>query len=48
VGLVYDPRELLGVTTARPRVAGGLQLSSGLVLIEVIIVITVVIGSCFD
>jgi hypothetical protein len=26
VGLVYDPRELLGVTTAKPRVAGVLQL----------------------
>jgi hypothetical protein len=25
VGLVYDPRELLGVTTARPGVDGVLQ-----------------------
>jgi hypothetical protein len=25
VGLVYDPRGLSGVTTARPRVAGMLQ-----------------------
>jgi hypothetical protein len=28
VGLVYDPRELLGVTIARPRVAGVLQMVS--------------------
>jgi hypothetical protein len=26
VGLVYDPKELPGVTTARPRVAGVLHL----------------------
>jgi hypothetical protein len=26
VGLVYDPRGLLGVTTARPGVAGVLQI----------------------
>jgi hypothetical protein len=28
VGLVYDPRGLLGVTTARPGVAGVLQMIS--------------------
>jgi hypothetical protein len=29
MGLVYDPRGLSGVTTARPRVAGVLQRSDG-------------------
>jgi hypothetical protein len=28
MGLVYDPRGLPGVTTARPRVAGVLQMVS--------------------
>jgi hypothetical protein len=28
VGLVYDPREVLEVTTARPRVVGVLQMVS--------------------
>jgi hypothetical protein len=32
VGLVYDPRELTGVTTARLRVAGVLQMVSKLTL----------------
>jgi hypothetical protein len=31
-GLVYDPRRLLGVTTARPRVPGVLQMVSELTL----------------
>jgi hypothetical protein len=35
VGLVYDPRELPGVTTAGPRVLGGDILTQGLIgLIE--------------
>jgi hypothetical protein len=33
VGLVYDPRELPGVTTVRPRVAGVLQMVSDLTLV---------------
>jgi hypothetical protein len=32
VGLVYDPRELTGVTAARPGVAGVLQMVSELTL----------------
>jgi hypothetical protein len=32
VGLVYYPRELSGVTTARPRVPGVLQYTQGGVL----------------
>jgi hypothetical protein len=33
VGLVYDLRELAGVTTARPRVAGVLQLLPSMILL---------------
>jgi hypothetical protein len=33
VGLVYDPNELSGVTTARPRVAGVLQFLQTLFII---------------
>jgi hypothetical protein len=32
VDLVYEPRELSGVTTARPRVSGVLQMVSELTL----------------
>jgi hypothetical protein len=32
VGLVYDPRGLPGITTARPEVAGVLQMVSELTL----------------
>jgi hypothetical protein len=33
VGLVYDPRGLLGVTTTRPGMAGVLQMVSELTLV---------------
>jgi hypothetical protein len=33
VGLVYDPSELAGVTTARPRVVEVLQMVSELTLV---------------
>jgi hypothetical protein len=33
VGLVYDPMRLLGVTTARPMVAGVLQMVLELTLV---------------
>jgi hypothetical protein len=32
MGLVYDPMGLTGVTTVRPRVAGVLQMVSGVTL----------------